>query len=107
MCQKKRTMQKIIKFLLLMLFLWVIYDASIAQSISINPTNILPETSPTKVGISEKRLARIDAHLQKNVAEGNVPGVVALIARNGKVVYHKAYGPVSYTHLTLPTICSV
>ena len=44
------------------------------------------------MGISEKRLARIDTYLQKNVAEGNVPGVVALIARNGKVVYHKAYG---------------
>ncbi len=42
--------------------------------------------------MSAERLARIDAMCQKAVDEGQVPGVVALVARNGVIVYHKAFG---------------
>ena len=42
--------------------------------------------------MSAERIAKIDAMLQKSVDNKNVPGLVALIARNGKIVYHKAYG---------------
>ena len=63
-----------------------------AQTPSIKKTPPLTTASPTTVGISPDRLVRIDAMLQQSVAEGQIPGVVALIARNGKIVYHKAYG---------------
>jgi CubicO group peptidase (beta-lactamase class C family) len=42
--------------------------------------------------MSAERLARIDQALEQAVARGDVPGVVALVARQGKVVYHKAFG---------------
>lgn len=43
-------------------------------------------------GMSPERLAKIDAMLQKAVSDNEIPGAVALIARNGKIVLHKAYG---------------
>ena len=63
-----------------------------AQTKSVKKSQPLTETSPEKVGMSPERLDRIDAMLQKAVADGEVPGVVALVARNGKIVFHKAYG---------------
>ncbi|MFB0903950.1 MAG: serine hydrolase domain-containing protein, partial [Nonlabens sp.] len=40
----------------------------------------------------EERLARIDAMCLKAVEDGKIPGVVALVARKGKIIYHKAFG---------------
>jgi len=53
---------------------------------------VLQEAEPASAEMSSKRIERIDAMLQEAVKENQVPGVVALIARNGKIVYHKAYG---------------
>ncbi len=47
---------------------------------------------PPSQGMSPERLSRIDAMLQQSIAAGHIPGAVALIARNGKILYHKAYG---------------
>jgi len=44
------------------------------------------------VGISEERVKWVDNMLEQSIADGDIPGAVALIARNGKIVYHKAYG---------------
>ncbi len=55
-------------------------------------SSILEEVSPSTVGMSQERVGRIDAMLKEAVTQGQVPGVVALIARNGKIVYHKAHG---------------
>jgi CubicO group peptidase (beta-lactamase class C family) len=52
----------------------------------------LKEVAPQKAGMSSERLARIDAMCAQAVAENQVPGVVALVARNGRIVYHKAFG---------------
>lgn len=43
-------------------------------------------------GMSEQRLARIDKMLEDLVRQQSIPGAVALIMRNGKVVYHKSFG---------------
>ena len=51
---------------------------------------VQPETQPE--GFSAERLARIDNAIQGYVDRGEVPGVVGLIARRGKVVYHKSFG---------------
>lgn len=48
--------------------------------------------NPTEVGMSPERLAKIDKMLSEEVSSGNIPGAVALIARKGKIVLHKAYG---------------
>ena len=47
---------------------------------------------PESVGFSARRLERLDTGLQGYVDRKEVPGVVALVARHGKVVYHKRFG---------------
>lgn len=63
-----------------------------AQTKSIQKSKTLSEAKPESAGLSPERLARIDGMLQEAVAEGDIPGVVALVARNGKIVYYKAFG---------------
>lgn len=55
-------------------------------------TDSLPMAKPEKVGMSSERLARIDAAMAKYVDDDLVPGVVTLVARQGKVVQLEAYG---------------
>lgn len=43
-------------------------------------------------GFLSDRLGRIDGAMQRYVDAGKVPGIVGLIARRGKVVYHKSFG---------------
>lgn len=52
----------------------------------------LSTTLPKEVGLSSERLNRIDKVLNDYVAKGKIPGVVALIARHGKVAYFKSFG---------------
>jgi CubicO group peptidase (beta-lactamase class C family) len=52
----------------------------------------LTEGLPESAGMSYTRLARIDSLCVKAVAEGKAPGMVALVARHGKVVYYKEFG---------------
>lgn len=63
-----------------------------AQTKSIKKSSVLTEATPESVGISAERLARIDKMCEEEVANGNVPGIVSLVARNGKIVHWKAYG---------------
>lgn len=64
----------------------------LAQTRSIKKSPVLAEASAESVGMSSERLARIDSMCANAVKNGSVPGVVALIARNGKIVLWKAYG---------------
>lgn len=59
-----------------------------AQSVK----NFSPAPKPESAGFSENRLARIDKMLEEHVKNQWVPGAVALIVRDGKVVYYKAFG---------------
>lgn len=52
----------------------------------------LPVTSPENAGFSPARLQRADAALRQYVEKKQIAGVVALVARKGKVVYHKSMG---------------
>ena len=42
--------------------------------------------------MSAERLARIDVILNDAIKQNEIPGAVALIAKNGKIVYYKAFG---------------
>lgn len=66
--------------------------ANNAQTPSGKNSLFLSEASPRSVGLSEERLARIDAMCQEAVTKSEIPGAVALVARNGKIVYYKAFG---------------
>ncbi|HMP30413.1 MAG TPA: serine hydrolase domain-containing protein [Saprospiraceae bacterium] len=63
-----------------------------SQTKSIKKSPPLIEVTNSKEGMSAERLQRIDQMLAKAVAEDEIPGAVALIARNGKIVYYKAFG---------------
>jgi CubicO group peptidase (beta-lactamase class C family) len=52
----------------------------------------LPTASPSSVGMSKSRLARIDVAMQRYIDRNEVPGVVTLVARRGKIVQFEAYG---------------
>ena len=77
-------------FLLLLLSFLTL--PSIGQTASTQHSPPLQEASPESVGMSMERLTRIDAMLKKSVDHGDIPGAVALVARNGKIVFWNAYG---------------
>jgi len=52
----------------------------------------LPEARPEAVGLSSPRMERISALMQGAVDAGDLPGVVVMIARKGKLVYQGAFG---------------
>jgi CubicO group peptidase (beta-lactamase class C family) len=52
----------------------------------------LVETQPEKLNLNTERLRRIDRVVQSYVDSSFIPGGVALIARNGKIAYYKAFG---------------
>ena len=48
--------------------------------------------APEEMGFSATRLSRIGAWMRGYVDQGNLPGVIALVARRGKVVYRERFG---------------
>ncbi len=66
-----------------------------AQTASTQQSPPLTTAEPATVGMSAQRLARIDEMLTQAIAEDEIPGAVALVARRGKIVYHKAFGEAS------------
>ena len=51
-----------------------------------------PESIPESVGMSSNRLAHLDSIFVQHIEQEKIPGMVALIVRNGFVVYEKAFG---------------
>ena len=54
----------------------------------------LPRARAEAVGMSTERLARISATLAADVEAKKIPGAVVLVARQGKVVLHGAFGKI-------------
>jgi CubicO group peptidase (beta-lactamase class C family) len=52
----------------------------------------LPAAAPEEVGVSSQRLQRLDAAMQQAVDSGELPGVVVMLARDGKLFYSRAFG---------------
>lgn len=67
-----------------------------AQTRSDRTSRPLTVAAPEKAGMSAERLQRIDTLCAKAVADGDIPGVVALVARRGHIVYYKAFGLADY-----------
>ena len=68
-----------------------------AQIKSIQKSAPLTKATPESVGMSTERLNRIDAMCKEVVKDGDLPGVVVLVARKGKIVLHEAYGKADNT----------
>src|SRR5688572_9321334 len=55
-------------------------------------TAAAPTAKPEEVGLSTDRLKRVAELTQRHIAAGSFSGAVALVARNGRVAYHEAFG---------------
>jgi CubicO group peptidase (beta-lactamase class C family) len=60
-------------------------------------THVWPTTLPESVGMSSTRLANLDSMLLKAIVQEQIPGAVALIVRDGYIVYEKAFGTANPT----------
>ncbi|MBL7813902.1 MAG: beta-lactamase family protein [Saprospiraceae bacterium] len=76
----------------ILFFLVLSASTLLAQTNSIQKSPFLTDAKPESVGMSSERLQRIDALLQKSIDQKEIPGAVAIVCRNGKIVYHKAFG---------------
>jgi CubicO group peptidase (beta-lactamase class C family) len=52
----------------------------------------LAEAKPETAGFSPERLERLHALMQKHIDEKQLPGIVTVIARHGKIVDFRSYG---------------
>jgi CubicO group peptidase (beta-lactamase class C family) len=81
------------KKLAFLLFVLAMCSAGIhAQTKSIKKSPVLEEAAPESVGVSSERLARIDKMCAEAVQKGDLPGMVSMVVRKGKIVHWKAYG---------------
>jgi CubicO group peptidase (beta-lactamase class C family) len=55
-------------------------------------TTTIKPTSSENLGLSSKRLERIDKTIQETIDESRIAGAIALVARHGKIAYFKAFG---------------
>ncbi|WP_057935598.1 serine hydrolase domain-containing protein [Algoriphagus resistens] len=82
-------MKKYISLLSCLVYLLVFSENILAQS----PSTVLSPIGKQPIsGVSVDRLERIDQMLDQTVSSDQVPGLVALIVKDGKVVYHEAKG---------------
>ena len=80
-----RTLPSCFKRRLAAAVVWLVL-AAFAQAAS------LPTVKPEKVGLSTERLGRLTRGMQEYVDQRKVAGLVALVARDGRVAYLQAFG---------------
>lgn len=64
---------------------------SFGTSLSFTPFD-LPQVSPESMGFDANKLMQIDSIALRGITDGAYPGCQILVARRGKIVYHKAFG---------------
>lgn len=69
----------------------VFYSACVSLSAPVVAQS-LPMSDPGEVGMSAERLYRVNDVIQAHVDQGNISDAGVLVARNGRVVLHEAYG---------------
>jgi beta-N-acetylhexosaminidase len=59
--------------------------------------NTLPDVNPAAVGLDAVKLQALDSIAQNAIRSGATPGCVVLVAKNGQLAYHKAFGYYNYS----------
>ena len=58
-----------------------------------------PYDTPESVGLSTDKIIAIDTIANNAINKGATPGCVVLVAKNGKVAFHKAYGYTNFDNI--------
>jgi CubicO group peptidase (beta-lactamase class C family) len=78
------------------LFVWLVLVASLhssqAQQSSVSKAFDLTLAKPESVGFSSERLERLHAYMQSVVDQKQLPGMITILERHGKVVDYRTYG---------------
>ena len=69
---------------------------SIGQGLELNKINRLSYGSPESVNLSSAKLNKIDSLAQIAIDSSMTPGLQILVARDGKVIYDKNFGYLTY-----------
>ncbi len=71
-----------------------IFSAFLLLSVSflVQADDHLPVVSPAEVGFDAGKLAQIDTFFEQKVADGEIAGIVTLVARHGKIAHYSAVG---------------
>jgi CubicO group peptidase (beta-lactamase class C family) len=77
---------------LLHLSLRIIFPLFIAHPVFSQINRVLVPAKPEAAGFSTARLARIDSSVSEWISKGQMNGCVAMVVRDGKIVYHRAFG---------------
>lgn len=71
----------------------LVWGVSFAQAQTGNgPQQLTPAANASAAGFSANRLQRLDKWISEGIASGKMPNLVMVVARNGQLVYHKAFG---------------
>ena len=71
-------------------------DQYVAGTGLASPVTRLSYTFPEAVGIQSVEMSQIDSVMQEALGQYAIPGAQVLVARKGKVIYHKAFGHHTY-----------
>ena len=69
-----------------------VFVAAGCVALSGSLTATAPSGKPEDVGLSTKRLERVGELVQRHLTAGSFSGAVTLVARNGRIVHHEAFG---------------
>ncbi|MFX5705505.1 hypothetical protein ABTE52_21195, partial [Acinetobacter baumannii] len=70
-------------------------DLKFGDGIAYN--SYFPSATPQSIHVNTEKLQAIDSIANDAVAKGAFPGCVVLAAKDGKIIYHKAFGNTSTT----------
>lgn len=69
---------------------------SLAYGAGITPVRLMPEVAPSLVNLNAAKLNIIDSIANDGIKKHAFPGCVVLVAKDGKVVFDKSYGYLTY-----------
>lgn len=59
--------------------------------------SLLPDAAPSMLGFDMQKLQKIDSIVKDGITNQAYPGAVVLVAKDGRVVYEKAFGQMAYS----------